>query len=355
MIEDLKKFIRKESERLKREIRIMEVCGTHTVAIFRAGIRSILPENIKLLSGPGCPVCVTPEKDVDNVIELSKDMRNIILTFGDMMRVPGTRYSLYNARSEGGDIRVIYSPMEIIEICKKNPDRKVIFFSVGFETTSPLIAGILSIADEERIKNLFIYPSNKLVPPAIYALLKSGEVRIDGFILPGHVSTIIGSMDYKFIEEEFGIPSVISGFEPQDILESIAMLVRDISESKPHLRIQYTRAVRPEGNTKALSILYSYFKPVDSLWRGIGLIPLSGLTLKERFNYRIITFTTGKKGDYGGGDIKKGCRCGDVLRGIITPNECPLFRKICTPETPHGACMVSTEGSCSAYYKYSSL
>ncbi len=354
MIEGLKEFINKESKRLKREIRIMEVCGTHTVAIFRAGIRSILPENIKLLSGPGCPVCVTPEEDVDSVIELSKDSRNIILTFGDMMRVPGSVYSLYNARSEGGDIRVIYSPMEILEICKKNPDRKVIFFSVGFETTSPLIAGVLSLADEERIKNLFIYPSNKLVPPAIYALLKSGEVRIDGFILPGHVSTIIGSREYKFIEEEFGIPSVIAGFEPRDILESIAMLVRDISENRPHLRIQYTRAVRPQGNTKALSILYSYFEPVDALWRGIGLIPLSGLNLKERYNYRNITLILKKRG-YKDGGVKKGCRCGDVLRGVITPDGCPLFRKVCTPETPHGACMVSTEGSCSAYYKYSSL
>ncbi|MCX7794251.1 MAG: hydrogenase formation protein HypD [Thermodesulfovibrionales bacterium] len=351
-MKELAELIKKFSRLLKREIRLMEVCGTHTVAIFRSGIRSILPENIKLLSGPGCPVCVTPHEDIDMAIELSKNRDVILLTFGDMMRVPGTKGSLQSARAEGSDIRVIYTPMDMIDIALCEPQKTVIFFAVGFETTSPLIAGTLFLAEQNNIKNLFIYSCHKLVPPALRALLEDKNIRIDGLILPGHVSTIIGSEPYKFIKDEYHVPSVISGFEPDDILQSIAILIENIISEKSELTIQYTRSVRPEGNKKALDILYRFFEPADAWWRGIGIIPDSGLRLKDEYRNRDIIERFGIKMDYRDRSPLKGCRCGDVLKGKIIPPDCPLFKKVCTPENPVGACMVSVEGSCSAYYKY---
>ncbi len=348
----LVELIRKASLSLKREIRLMEVCGTHTVAIFRSGIRSVLPENVKLLSGPGCPVCVTPHEDIDRAIELSRNKEVVLLTFGDMMRVPGTLGSLQTARAEGSDIRVIYSPMDMIDIALSEPQKTVIFFAVGFETTSPLIAGTLLIAESRNIENLFIYPCHKLVPPALKALLSDEDIKIDGFILPGHVSTIIGTGPYSFIREQYHIPSVISGFEPEDILQSIAILIENIVSGKDDLTIQYKRSVRPEGNKKAIDILYRFFEPVDAWWRGIGMIPQSGLQLREEFRKRDVLSRFNIKVTYSETRHVRGCRCGDVLRGIIIPPECPLFRKVCTPENPVGACMVSTEGSCAAYYKY---
>ncbi len=351
-MKELVELIKKLSLSIKREIRLMEVCGTHTVAIFRSGIRSILPENVKLLSGPGCPVCVTAHEDIDMAIELSKNHDVILLTFGDMMRVPGTKGSLQTARAEGSDIRVIYTPMDMIDIASREPGKTVIFFAVGFETTSPLIAGSLLMAEEKRIDNLFIYSCHKLVPPALRALLQDKNIRIDGFILPGHVSTIIGSIPYNFIKDEYHIPSVISGFEPEDILQSIAILIENIISGRDDLTIQYKRSVRPEGNKKAIDILYKFFEPSDAWWRGIGLIPGSGLKLKYQYRKRDVIERFGINLNYRNPVSLKGCRCGEVLKGIITPPGCPLFRKVCTPETPAGACMVSTEGSCAAYYKY---
>lgn len=351
-MKELVELIKKLSPSLKREIRLMEVCGTHTVAIFRSGIRSILPENVKLLSGPGCPVCVTPHEDIDMAIELSKNRDVILLTFGDMMRVPGTKGSLQTARAEGSDIRVIYTPMEMIDIASQEPKKTVIFFAVGFETTSPLIAGTLLMAEEKGIDNLFIYSCHKLVPPALRALLKDRNIKIDGFILPGHVSTIIGSGPYNFIRDEYHIPSVISGFEPEDILQSVAVLIENIISGKDELTIQYKRSVRPEGNKKAIEILYRFFEPSDAWWRGIGLIPGSGLRLRDEYRKRDVIDRFGINLNYRNPVPQKGCRCGEVLKGLIIPPECPLFRKVCTPENPVGACMVSIEGSCSAYYKY---
>lgn len=351
-MKELVELIKKLSPSLKREIRLMEVCGTHTVAIFRSGIRSILPENVKLLSGPGCPVCVTPHEDIDMAIELSKNRDVILLTFGDMMRVPGTKGSLQTARAEGSDIRVIYTPMEMIDIAFKEPKKTVIFLAVGFETTSPLIAGTLLMAEEKGIDNLFIYSCHKLVPPALRALLEDRNIKIDGFILPGHVSTIIGSGPYNFIREEYHIPSVISGFEPEDILQSVAVLIENIVSGKDELTIQYKRSVRPEGNKKAIEILYRFFEPSDAWWRGIGLIPGSGLRLRDEYRKRDVIDRFGINLNYRNPVPQKGCRCGEVLKGLIIPPECPLFRKVCTPENPVGACMVSIEGSCSAYYKY---
>lgn len=351
-MKELVELIKKLSHSLKREVRLMEVCGTHTVAIFRSGIRSILPENVKLLSGPGCPVCVTPREDIDMAIELSKNRDVILLTFGDMMRVPGTKGSLQTARAEGSDIRVVYTPVDMIDIASQEPGKMVIFFAVGFETTSPLIAGTLYLADQKKIENLFIYSAHKLVPPALRALLQDKNIKIDGFILPGHVSTIIGAEPYNFIRAEYHIPSVISGFEVEDILQSIAILIENIVSGKDDLTIQYKRSVRPEGNKKAIEILYRFFEPSDAWWRGIGLIPESGLRLKDEHKKRDVIDRFGLKLNYKEPIPLKGCRCGDVLKGLIIPPECPLFRKVCTPENPVGACMVSVEGSCSAYYKY---
>lgn len=351
-MKELVELIKKLSPSLKREIRLMEVCGTHTVAIFRSGIRSILPENVKLLSGPGCPVCVTPHEDIDMAIELSKNRDVVLLTFGDMMRVPGTKGSLQTARAEGSDIRVIYTPLEMIDIASQESQKTVIFFAVGFETTSPLIAGTLLMAEEKGIDNLFIYSCHKLVPPALRALLEDRNIKIDGFILPGHVSTIIGSGPYDFIRDEYHIPSVISGFEPEDILQSVAVLIENIISGKDELTIQYKRSVRPEGNKKAIEILYRFFEPSDAWWRGIGLIPGSGLRLRDEYRKRDVIDRFGINLNYRNPVHQKGCRCGEVLKGLIIPPECPLFRKVCTPENPVGACMVSIEGSCSAYYKY---
>ncbi len=351
-MKELISYIKRLSEKLDREIRLMEVCGTHTVAIFKSGIRTVLPENIKLLSGPGCPVCVTPQEDIDIAIELSNRIDTILLTFGDMMRVPGTKASFQDARAEGSDIRVIYSPLDILDIVQKESNKTVIFFSVGFETTSPLIAGILHLAEKKGIENLFIYPANKLVPPALKALLDTPDIRIDGFILPGHVSTIIGTGPYEFIQRQYHIPSVITGFEPEDIMQSIAILIESIVQKRDDIVIQYARAVRPEGNRKAKELLHRFFEPCDAWWRGIGMIPKSGLKLRKEYSRWDVLSELDIKPEYKNKAQKKGCRCGDVLRGVIIPPECPLFRRICTPENPVGACMVSTEGSCSAYYKY---
>lgn len=349
-MDKITEMIFKLSDRIKRQINIMEVCGTHTVAIFRHGIRSILPLNIKLLSGPGCPVCVTPLEQIDKMLYISRQPNVIITTFGDMMRVPGTDGSLYKAKAEGADIRMVYSPLDALKIAEQNKDRKVVFFAVGFETTSPLIAATIYEAERKSIENFFIYSVHKLVPPALEVLVNTEDLKLDGFILPGHVSTIIGSKVYEFIASRYKKACVITGFDADDILNAIAMLLMQITESNPKVEIQYKDAVKPEGNPKAVEILYRFFEPCDSNWRGIGVIPNSGLRLKKNFSHRdalnIFDIPETKSLE------PKGCQCGLVLRGVKTPPECPLFAKICTPENPVGACMVSSEGSCAAYYKY---
>ena len=343
------KILRQIKSISKKKINLMEVCGTHTVAIFRNGIRKILPSNINLLSGPGCPVCVTPISYIDEIIALSREEGFIITTFGDMIRVPGSTSTLEREKTDGADIRIVYSTLDALKIALDNSSKEIIFMGVGFETTSPTIASAVVKAQKEKIENFSVLSVAKIMPPAMKALLEGKEVNIDGFICPGHVSAIIGSKPYNFITTQHKVPCVICGFEPLDILQSIYMLVKQIEDGRAEVEIQYERAVKPEGNKIALDKIDEVFKVVDSNWRGIGNIPLSGLEIKdeyEKFNARKFIVEREETKE------PKGCRCGEVLRGVITPPECSLFRKGCSPENPQGACMVSTEGTCAAYYKY---
>jgi hydrogenase expression/formation protein HypD len=333
-----------------RKINIMEVCGTHTMAISRHGLRQLLPDNINLISGPGCPVCVTSANDIDRIIEIVRRYDVSIFTFGDMFRVPGTKSSLYNEKSKGKDIKICYSPSDALDFAKNNPQKKVIFIAIGFETTIPLTSVIIKRAYEERTNNFFIYNSHKLIPEALELLLTDKEVKIDAFLCPGHVSTIIGSIPYNFIARDYNVPCVISGFEPLDVIKSIAMIIEQMKKGVSEVEIQYSQVVRPEGNPTAVKLIYEVFKKTDSFWRGLGNIPGSGLKLKKNYmRFDAIKHFPVK-------NIKSrepsGCRCGDVLKGIIKPKECRLFSRSCRPEKPVGPCMVSSEGSCAAYYKY---
>jgi hydrogenase expression/formation protein HypD len=345
--------IRVLMDSIRRPVKFMEVCGTHTVAIFRHGIRDVIPKEISLLSGPGCPVCVTPIKDVDAAIAISKRDDCILTTFGDMMRVPGSKQSLFHVQAEGAHIRIVYSPMDALKLASENKDKNVVFFATGFETTSPSIAGTLFEAERLGIDNFYIYSAHKLVPPALKVLLDSPDLKIDGFILPGHVTVIIGTQPYEFIAADYKIPAVVTGFEADDILQAIAMLLEQIASGRAEIEIQYTRVVKREGNQKAVSLINTYFEPCDANWRGIGVIPGSGLKLKEAVSrYDVSRVFNLEIPD---SQEPKGCKCGEVLRGLKIPTDCHLFGKACTPEHPVGACMVSTEGSCAAYYKYSGV
>jgi len=347
-IKELVEFLNKN--KTDHKINIMEVCGTHTMAISRYGLRQLIPENINLISGPGCPVCVTSASDIDLIIEISRQYDVSVFTFGDMFRVPGTESSLYNERSRGRDIKICYSPADVLNFAKNNPDKKVIFIAIGFETTIPLTSVIVKRAYKENIDNFFIYNIHKLVPEALELLLVDKEVKIDAFLCPGHVSAIIGSKPYLFIARDYHIPCVISGFEPLDILESIGMIAKQLKEGRSEVEIQYKRVVREEGNPTAVKSIYEVFEKSDSTWRGLGNIPESGLKLKEKF----LKFDA--KSNFPVKEINSreppGCECGNVLKGIKKPTECKLFLKVCRPENPVGPCMVSSEGSCAAYYKY---
>lgn len=348
-----KEIVKNIAEKIKElniSASLMEVCGTHTMAIFQHGLRTLLPKDVALLSGPGCPVCVTPTEDIDKAIEIANLPDITLTTFGDMMKVPGGKSSLSKEKARGRDIRIVYSPMDALSIAKENKNKKVVFFAVGFETTSPAIASVVKEAFNSKIKNFSILNSHKKIPEAIMALLNMGEVEIGGFLCPGHVSTIIGSTPYEFIPRGYGIPCVIAGFEPIDIMHSIYMLLKQIKEKNPKVEIQYKRAVRPIGNLDALKALYEVFEAGDSTWRGLGKIPGSGLKLKPEYR----EFDAEKAFDI---KVEKsienpGCICGEVLRGVKLPADCKLFSKSCTPENPQGPCMVSGEGTCAAYYKY---
>jgi len=336
--------------RIQRPLKLMEVCGTHTVEIFRHGIRSVIPSTVTLLSGPGCPVCVTSIRDVDAAISIAKLPGTVLVTFGDMMRVPGGRQSLMEARSEGADVRVMYSPMDALKLAQKEPGRQVVFFATGFETTSPLIAGTVFAAARAGVKNFTIFSSHKTVPLALKALLDSPDVKVDGFILPGHVSTMIGLAPYAFIAEQYRKPSAVTGFEAQEIVLGITMIVRQIAAGEAKIENAYPSVVKQEGNPKAMSILNDVFEPADAYWRGIGVLPGTGLKLRDK--YREFDSEARFHPETTGIAEPELCSCGDILRGVKVPTECPIFGTGCTPDSPVGPCMVSTEGSCAAYFKY---
>jgi len=333
-----------------RPVKLMEFCGGHTVAIMRNGIRQLLPPSVQLLSGPGCPVCVTANVDIDVSISLAGLPGVTVTTFGDMMKVPGSYSSLQKARAEGADIRIVYSTQDAIQIARENSGRKVIFIGIGFETTAPTIAAAVLRAKAEGIRNFYVLCLLKLCPPVMKALLDLGEVKLDGIICPGHVSAIIGSKPYEFIPKEYGVACVISGFEPLDILLSVVMLVKQIETGQPRVEVAYRRGVRSEGNPVARRLIDTVFELSEANWRGIGNIAGSGLKFRkefEEFDARLqfpISIEPVREA--------KGCLCGAILRGVKTPLDCSLFRRVCTPETPVGPCMVSSEGACAAYYQY---
>lgn len=328
----------------------MEVCGTHTMAIHRNGIPSLLPEKINLLSGPGCPVCVTPVSYLDHAIELARLDGVILATFGDLIRVPGSYSSLERVRAEGARVEVVYSPLEALSLAKKNKDSEVVFLGVGFETTAPVVAGSLAQAKKENISNYSVLAAHKVIPPAMKALVESEELDIDGFCCPGHVSAIIGAHPYRFLAEDHGIPCVVAGFEPLDIMQSLLMLVLGCGDNEAKVEIQYRRVVRPEGNVRAQELISNVFSPADTEWRGLGTIPGSGLVISKEYE----DWDAGRKFGVELPDPiePKGCICGSVLRGVKKPEDCPLFGDGCDPSHPVGACMVSSEGTCAAHFKY---
>ncbi len=332
----------------RRPVRLMEVCGTHTMNIGRYGLRGLLPHHVQLISGPGCPVCVTTTKEIDMMIKLAEEDVTVA-TFGDLMRVPGSHTNLNQQRARGADIRVVYSSFDALGLALKNL-KPVVFLGVGFETTAPTVAATIIEAKKRRVRNFSVFSAHKLIPPAMEALVSSPDLRIDGFICPGHVSVIIGLRPYKVLAERYKVPCVITGFEPLDILQGILMLIKQIEKGKAKAEIQYTRAVKEEGNLKAKEVMEEVFSPCDANWRGFGLIPQSGLCFKEEYK----EFDVNSHFDIKVDEAKEplSCRCGDVLKGKIIPPQCPLFAKVCRPANPIGPCMVSSEGSCAAYYKY---
>ena len=334
----------------KKKLRFMEVCGTHTVAIFRSGIRQILPENVELVSGPGCPVCVTNDDYIDKAIEYSRRKNFIVATFGDMLKVPGSRSSLAAAVAEGADVRIIYSPLDCLKLATENPRKKIIFLAVGFETTAPTQAATVLAARAQGIKNLFMLSAQKLVPPALRFLLSDAAIKVDGFLLPGHVAVVIGADAFNFLAEEFQIPSAVGGFEADEILTALESLLEQIDGGRAEVTNNYRAVVKAEGNVAAKKILAQVYEVTDAEWRGIGKIPASGLRMRDKFAAfdieRIEPIEIERV------DKKTACRCGEVLRGIINPTACPLFEKACQPLHAIGPCMVSVEGVCAAWFKY---
>jgi hydrogenase expression/formation protein HypD len=310
----------------------------------------MLPETVSLLSGPGCPVCVTDQAEIDTFIELSRQPEVIITTFGDLMRVPGSASSLQRERAEGRDIRIVYSTMDALAVAQKNPGKQVVFLGVGFETTAPTIAAAILSAARMKLKNFCVSSAHKTVPQALEALASLDDVRINGLILPGHVSVIIGLNAYRPFFERHHLPSVVSGFEPADILQAIAMLIEQIESGRPRLENAYPRAVTESGNVKAVKMLSEVFEPADACWRGIGLIPLSGLKIRDA--YAEFDAAARFALELPEARVPQGCACGEILTGKKIPPECALYKKVCTPMEPVGPCMVSSEGTCAAYYRY---
>jgi hydrogenase expression/formation protein HypD len=339
-----------------RPIQLMEFCGGHTHAIFKYGLRQVLPPTVRLRSGPGCPVCVTSAADLDRAIALAHVPGAILTTFGDMIRVPASSGSLQQARAEGADVRVVYSTLDALEIARQNAERSVIFVGVGFETTAPTVAAAILQAEAEGLTNFYVLCMHKLTPPATRAILDAGEVRLDGVIGPGHVTAVIGAAAWQFLPDDYGMPCAIAGFEPLDILRAVARLVERAEQGQPAVDNAYGRSVRQEGNRVAVQVMERAFEVGEADWRGFGPIPASGLILRAAYAHRDAArvFPVDVDPDLAGRAYaaSRGCRCGEVLRGIIEPPECPLFRRVCSPRNPIGPCMVSNEGACAAHYHY---
>jgi hydrogenase expression/formation protein HypD len=342
--------IRHMAQQLNRTVNFMEVCGTHTMSIYQYGIRSLLPDTVHLVSGPGCPVCVTPVGYVDNALACAADPDNIVATFGDMLRVPGSSSSLMEQRAIGADVRIVYSPLDAVALAKDNPQKRVIFLGVGFETTAPTVAASILEAARLGLANYCVLASHKTMPRPMEILTADPDLDLAGYLCPAHVSTVIGGIAYQPLAEKYHMPCVVSGFEPADVMQGIEMLLAQILKGESRVEIQYRRAVTWEGNPKAQAILERVFIPCDAIWRGLGVLPGSGLRIRPQLSM----FDAAKVLDLPevAGMENTACRCGEVLKGKLAPFDCPLFGEACTPEEPVGACMVSSEGTCAAAYRY---
>jgi hydrogenase expression/formation protein HypD len=337
-----------------RPLKFMEVCGGHTHTIFKYGIEDLLPPNITMIHGPGCPVCVIPLGRVDDSISIALRPEVIFTTFGDMMRVPGSKNSLLQAKAEGADVRMVYSPLDALKIARQNPNRRVVFLALGFETTAPSTAMTVLQAAKDKVENFTVFCNHIMIVPALKAMLDSPDLKLDGFVGPGHVSTAIGTRPYEFVSLEYGKPLVVSGFEPLDVLQSVYMLVKQIVEGRSEVENQYARVIHRDGNWKALQVMCEVFEPRDYFeWRGLGSIAHSGMKLSAKY----AAFDAERAFPVPGLRIAdpKACQCGEILKGVKKPWECKVFGTACTPETPIGSCMVSSEGACAAYYNFGRL
>lgn len=345
-----KPLVAKLEKAVTKPLRVMEICGSHTMAIFRNGIRSILPEGLELISGPGCPVCVTSAPHMDAFIAMA-DMPGVrVAIFGDLFRVPGTKGSLSNASSRGAKVDVVYSPMDALQIAKNNPSDHIVFLGVGFETTTPGIAATILAAKNENIKNFSVFSTQKTMGPPMEALLGDPELKIDGLLCPGHVSSIIGAKFWEPLAANYNLACVVAGFETADLLNALILLSRQVAKEDYKVENTYTRAVSYEGNIRAMKMVDEIFEPADMSWRGLGVIPQSGLKIREKY----ADFDAEVRLDINIPDVEeaKGCMCGQILKGLNIPPDCPLFAKRCSPANPIGPCMVSSEGTCAAYHKY---
>jgi hydrogenase expression/formation protein HypD len=357
------KIIAKDAAKLDRSINIMEVCGGHTHSIMKFGLPQLMPENINFIHGPGCPVCIMPKERIDHAYVLAMQQDVILVTLGDMIKVPGSRGSLQDARSKGADVRFVYSPMECIRIAQQNPQKKVVYFAIGFETTTPMTAVLLDQVIKKHISNIFFHINHVTVPEVMKELIDSRDVHvdsynnnIDAFLGPSHVSVISGARIYEEFPRDYGRPVVVSGFEPVDVMQGIAMIVRQFVENRSELEIQYKRAVTFEGNLNSQRVINTYFDKVSLFrWRGLGNVPDSGLKLKDKFARYDAEVLFGDVLPIAEIEDHKLCICGDILRGMAKPPECTIFGTACKPSSPVGSCMVSSEGACAAYYKYGNL
>ncbi len=350
-IKYLSKEIHRLSGSLEKKIRLMEVCGGHTHIIAKYGLEQIIPDTIEFIHGPGCPVCIMPRERIDHAYLLSREQDVILVTLGDMMKVPGSMGSLFDARAEGADIRFVYSPVDVLEIARENSEKKIIFFAIGFETTTPMTAALIKRQETEGLSNIFYHINHVTVPEPMEAVISEDDSNIDAFIAPSHVSVITGAKIYKPLVGKYRLPVVVAGFEPVDIMESVLMTVRQFVEKRSELEIEYKRGVTFEGNTNAQEMIEEFFEKAPFFtWRGIGEIPESSLKLRKKYSHLDAELIYDLPDE--SIDDHKGCICGAILKGKAKPFQCGAFGKSCTPQNPLGACMVSSEGSCSAYYRY---